>query len=106
MRTRNVIRLAVVAAVSLFILYAPTDCQVAKACPYSFEYDVEYWDDPYCTNSNPPVCEQVEPRMFGKAHFYCDGTLVCLQGTCDESMADRVVVRGTRWCPLCGDEEP
>lgn len=106
MRLRNVVRLVVVAAVSLFILYAPTREQYASACPYSYEYNIEYWDDPYCTPTNPPLCEHVEPNMFGKAHFYCDGTLVCVQGDCDESRADRIVYRGTRWCPFCGDEQP
>ena len=102
MRSRTVVQLVVVAAVSLFILYAPSE---ASACPGVYEFNIEYWRMPVCGGS-PPVCEQVEPELLGLAHEYCDWSVECLEGSCDGVGANRIVYRATRQCPLCEDQQP
>jgi hypothetical protein len=104
MRIRNVVRLIVVAAVSLFILYAPSREQEAYACPAAYQVDVEFWRMPVCAG-NPPICEQVEPELLGTLHIACDYSESCT-GVCDGVNANRIIYKYTRRCPLCEDQQP
>ena len=104
MRNRNVVRLVVVAAVSLVILYAPTKDQSAYACPYAREIKVEYWRVPVC-EASPPVCEQVEPQLLGTDHFTCDGNWTC-SGDCDGTHANEIIIKYGRNCPACPPLDP
>lgn len=103
MRSRTVVRLIVVAAVSLFALYAPTQNQSASACPADHSVRREYWRDPIC-EGNPPICEQMEPMLLGVFTSDCQWVENC-DGDCSGANANRIVIT-QRACPLCGDEEP
>jgi hypothetical protein len=104
MRTRVVVRIVVVAAVTLFALYAPTRQQSANACPAQYEETIEYWRDPVCIPGNPPICEHVEPMLLGIQNTDCQFNTSC-EGDCSGEGANRTEYR-FKPCPLCGPEEP
>ncbi len=104
MSSRSVARLVVVAAISLFVLYAPTRDQSAATCPNEYEIWTEFWRVPVC-EGDPPICEQTQPQLLGTYKNFCDGTTLC-EGACDGVDANRIVVLRKRPCPACLVEEP
>jgi len=105
MSSRIVARVVVVAAVSLFILAAPTKDQSAATCPADHEVNIEFWQFPVCVG-NPPLCEDMEPELLGTARQFCDYHIECLTGDCNSPRTNRIYYDEGKRCELCGDEQP
>lgn len=106
MSSRIVARVVVVAAISLFILAAPTKDQTAATCPADHEVNIEFWRMPVCVGSNPPMCETVEPELLGTALQFCDYHIECMTGDCNSPQTNSIVYEEGHKCELCGDQEP